>query len=95
VARVLADLSFATGSAGFIAPLGLLIAGVAVPSMVLRLLPRLLAGAGLVVAAACVMSTLVLLTSVLYFTFPIGRFLGPAWLIAASVALPANRHSAG
>ena len=93
VARALADLSFATGSAGFVAPLGLLIAGIAVPSLILRLLPRPLAVAGLAVAAVSVISTFALLTSALDFTFPIGRFLGLAWLIAASVILPANRRA--
>jgi hypothetical protein len=93
VARALADLSFATGSAGFIAPLGLLIAGIAVPSLILRLLPRPLAVAGLVIAALNVISTFALLTSALDFTFPIGRFVGLAWLIAASVTLPTHRRS--
>jgi hypothetical protein len=93
VARALTDLSFAFGSAGFIAPLGLLIAGIAVPGLLARLMPRALAWAGLIVAAACELSTFALLTSALDFTFPVGRFLGLAWLIAASVILPANRHA--
>jgi hypothetical protein len=93
-ARALADLSFATGSAGFVTPLGLLIAGIAVPSLILRLLPRTLAWAGLVIAAVSVISTFVLLTSVLDFTLPVGRFLGLIWLIAASTTLPTNRGSA-
>jgi hypothetical protein len=50
LARALADLAFAAGAAGFIAPLGLLIAGVAVPSLIVRFVPRPLAWAGLVVA---------------------------------------------
>jgi hypothetical protein len=94
VARALADLSFATGSAGFVAPLGLLIAGIAVPSLILRLLPRPLAWAGLVIAAISVISTFALLTSALDFTFPIGRFLGLVWLIVASIMLPAHRRTA-
>ena len=94
VARALADLSFATGSAGFVTPLGLLLAGIAVPALIMRLLPRPLAWAGLVIAALSLLSTFALLTSALYFTFPVGRFLGLAWLIAVSVMLPANRHAA-
>jgi hypothetical protein len=92
VARALADLSFATGSAGFVAPLGLLIAGFAVPSLILRLLPRPLAWAGLVIAAVSVVSSFALLTSALDFTFPVGRFLGLIWLIAASITLPTRRR---
>jgi hypothetical protein len=92
VARALADLSFATGSAGFVTPLGLLIAGIAVPGLIMRLLPRWLAWVGLVIAALRMLSTFALLTSALDFTFPIGRFLGLAWLIAVSIKLPANRR---
>ena len=94
LARALTDLSFAAGSAGFVAPLGLLVAGIAVPSVILGLLPRPLAWAGLVIAALSLLSTFALLTSALDFTFPIGRFVGLAWLIAASVLLPHTRHQA-
>jgi hypothetical protein len=93
VARALADLSFAFGSAGFVAPLGLLIAGVAVPGLLARLLPAWVAWAGLAVAAACELSAFALLTPALDFTFPVGRFLGLIWLIVVSVALPASRHA--
>jgi len=93
IARALADLSFATGSAGFVAPLGLLFAGIAVPGLILRLLPKPLAWAGLVIAVISELSVLALLTSGLDFTFPVGRFLGLAWLIAVSIALPASRRS--
>jgi hypothetical protein len=94
LARALADLSFAIGSAGFVAPLGLLIAGIAVPALILHLLPRPLAWAGLVIAAVSELSAFALLTSALDFTFPAGRFLGLAWLIATSITLPARRRQA-
>jgi hypothetical protein len=77
---------------GFVAPFGLLIAGIAVPSLIIGLLPRPLAWIGLVVAAFSVISTFVLLTSVLDFTLPVGRFLGLAWLISASILLPRSRQ---
>jgi hypothetical protein len=92
LASVLRDLTFATGSAGFVAPLGLLIAGIAVPSVIIGLLPRPLAWIGLVIAALSVISTFVLLTPVLDFTLPVGRFLGLAWLISASLLLPRSRQ---
>lgn len=94
LARALTDLSFAAGSAGFVAPLGLLVAGIAVPSVILGLLPRALAWAGLLIAALSLLSTFALLTSALDFTFPIGRFAGLVWLIAASVLLPHTRYQA-
>jgi len=92
VARALTDLGFAVGSAGFVVPLGLLAAGIAVPALILRLTARPLAWAGLVIAAARLLATLTLLTPALDATLPAGRFAGLAWLIAVSVALPRNRH---
>jgi hypothetical protein len=94
VARALADLGFAAGSAGFVVPLGLLVAGVAVPVLILRLTPRPLAWTGLVIAALGVLSTFTLLTSALDATLPVGRFAGLAWLIVASVMLPRDRRAA-
>lgn len=93
VAKVLAELAFAEGAAGFVAPLGLLLAGVAVPVLILRLAPRPLAWAGLVIAAVSLLSTLTLLTPALDATLPIGRFAGLAWMAVASVALPRDRRA--
>ena len=92
LARVLGDLAFATGAAGFVVPLGLLVAGVSVPALLLRLTPRPWAWFGLVVAAVSELSSLVLLTSGLDATLPIGRFGGLIWLVAVSLLLPHNRH---
>jgi hypothetical protein len=91
---VLADLSFATGAAGFVVPLALLLAGVAVPSLILGLVARPLAWAGLSIAATGALSTFALLTPALDVTLPIGRFGGLLWLIAGSIALPRTRRAA-
>src|SRR6202012_4369814 len=93
LARPLADLSFATGGAGFVVPLGLLLAGVGVPALILRLVPRPLAWAGLAVAAFSVLSTFTLLTSGFDFTLPIGRFGGVIWVVVMSVMLPHDRRA--
>jgi hypothetical protein len=93
LAHVLFDFSFVTGAAGFVVPFALLLAGVAVPALILRLTPAWLAWTGLVIAAAGMLSTLTLLTSALDPTLPIGRFGGVAWIVAASVLLPATRHA--
>ena len=93
LARALADLSFATGAAGFVVPLGLLLAGVGVPALILRLVPRPLAWAGLAVAAFSVLSTFTLLTSGFDFTLPIGRFGGVIWVVVMSVMLPHDRRA--
>jgi len=92
LAQVLMDLSFAAGAAGFVVPSALLLAGVAVPSLILRLTPPWLAWTGLVIAAVGAVSTFTLVTSALDATLPIARFGGLAWIIAASLLLPANRH---
>jgi hypothetical protein len=93
-ARALASLGFATGAAGFVVPVALLLAGVAVPSLILGFVPRTLAWAGLVIAGVGVLSTLVLLTPALDFTLPVSRFGSLLWLIAASIALPRTRLGA-
>ena len=92
LARVLGDLSFATGSAGFVVPLGLLVAGVSVPALLLRLAPRPWAWFGLAVAAISELSSLVLLTTALDATLPIGRFGSLVWLVAVSLLLPHSRR---
>ncbi|MFB9929415.1 DUF4386 domain-containing protein [Amycolatopsis halotolerans] len=91
VARALTSLAFASGGPGFVVPLALLIAGIAVPALFLNLLPRWLSVVGLVVAAAAVLASLSLLTPALYPLIPVGRFGGLGWLIAASVLLPRDR----
>src|SRR6516164_3810634 len=92
LAKALFDLSFAAGAAGFVVPFALLIAGVAVPSLILRLTPRPLAWGGLVVAAIGMLSTLTLLTPALDVTLPIARFGGLIFIVAVSALLPATRH---
>jgi hypothetical protein len=59
--RALHDLAFAAGGPGHVVPLGLLVAGIAVPSLLARLLPRWLAVAGLVIAVLAALAILALL----------------------------------
>jgi hypothetical protein len=91
VARALTHLRFGAGAAGFVVPFALLVAGVAVPSLLLGLTPRWLAWTGLVIAAVGMVSTLTLLTSALDPTLPIVRFGGLLWLLAVSVLMAARR----
>ncbi|MCI0157285.1 hypothetical protein KNO15_11320 [Leifsonia shinshuensis] len=85
-------LAFAAGGVGYVVGLGLLIAGIAVPGLILRLFPRWLAWVGLVVAALSELSFLSLAVDPLQFLLPIGRFAGMAWLIAAGFLLPVDRR---
>jgi hypothetical protein len=88
VVYALRDLTFMAGGVGHVAPLGLLLAGIAVPSLFGRLLPRWLAGAGIALAVVAELSTLSLLTPATMLALPIARFGGFAWLIAAGALLP-------
>jgi hypothetical protein len=92
--QAMAFLAFATGGVGSVTGLGLLVAGLAVPSLVLRFIPRWLAWAGLVIAALSELSFLSLAVEPLQFLLPIGRFGGMLWLVAVGFQLPVNRAAA-
>jgi hypothetical protein len=93
VVRALDDLAFATGGPGHVVFLGLLIAGLAVPAAIGRLLPRGLWIAGLALALIAELSTLALPFQDAAFLLPVARFGGLIWLIAAAALLPASRRS--
>jgi len=65
--------------------------GIAVPSLILGLLPRWLAWAGLVIAVIAELTTLVLIWPGFAVLLPIARFTGLVWLIVAGVRLPLRR----
>jgi hypothetical protein len=91
--RALYYLVFLTGGPAHVVTLGLLVAGMAVPSLILGLLPRPLAIAGLVIAVLCELTTLVLVWPVLGFLLPVARLAGLGWLVAAGALLPVRRQN--
>ncbi|MDN5749986.1 MAG: DUF4386 domain-containing protein [Pseudonocardia sp.] len=91
--RALSTMSFAFGGVGFALGSALLLAGVAVPSLILRLVPRWLAIAGIVVAAVGAASVLSLAVPMLFPLLPVVRFGGLLILIGLSVALPLSRRA--
>ncbi len=91
--RALHDLAFLTGGPAHVVGLGLLIAGIAVPSLIVGLLPGPLAWAGLVIAGLAELTALVLVWPSLAVLLPIARFPGLIWLIAAGFLLPQRRPS--
>ncbi len=93
LAHALNYLSFITGSVGFVIGVGLLIAGVAVPALILRLVPRWLAWTGLLIAVCSELSFLALVVEPLQFLFPIGRFGGLLWLVIVGFLLPKTRNA--
>jgi hypothetical protein len=90
----LSTLSFLTGGVGHIVPLGLLLAGIAVPALIVRLLPRPVAWAGLIIAAIAELSALSLIWPALAILLPIARFPALIWLVVAGAYLPTQRRKA-
>jgi hypothetical protein len=88
LARAIYLLVFLVGGPGHIVALGLLVGGMALPSLTLRLLPRPLAWAGLAIAALCEVATLVLAWTPLGVILPIARVLALLWLVVAGALLP-------
>jgi hypothetical protein len=89
--RALYFLVFLIGGPGHIVALGLLIAGMAVPSLILGLLPRPLAWVGLAIAALSELTTLVLIWPELGVLLPVARVSGLVWLLVAGAQLPLPR----
>jgi hypothetical protein len=85
--RALHYFLFAVGGPGYTVPFGLLVAGIAVPGLLLRLLPRWLAVAGIALGVVGELSALSLIIPTALFLVPLTRFPGFAWLIAAGFAL--------
>lgn len=89
--RALHDLAFLAGGPGHVVFLGLLVAGIAVPGLLLRLLPRTLALAGLVIAGLAELCTVTLVGPALSVLLPLARFPALAWLLAVGIRLPQRR----
>lgn len=85
--RALHDLTFLTGGVAHVVFLGLLVAGIAVPGLLLGLLPRPFAVTGLAIAVVAEAATLALLWEGAAILLPIARFPGLIWLIAAGFLL--------
>lgn len=93
--HALAYMSFAVGGFAHVLGLGLLVAGIAVPALLLRLVPTWFAWIGLILAALAELSFLTMVLEPLQFLIPIGRFGSLIWLVAAGFLLPKTRHSQG
>jgi len=90
VVRALYYMVFAIGGVGFSVPMGLLIAGISVPSLIMTLLPKWLATSGLVLAVIGELSALSLVLPKLIFLIPLTRFPSFIWLIFAGFKLPST-----
>jgi hypothetical protein len=84
-------LAFATGAFGNVTTLGLLLAGVCVPSLAFRLMPRWVCWFGLIVAAVAEASVFSMVWPTVSLLLPLARFPAFLWLIAASLTMPKRR----
>jgi hypothetical protein len=91
--RALYYLTYLTGGPWHVVTLGLLIAGIAVPGLIVALLPKAVAWSGLVIAGLAEVTTLVLIWPGLSPMLPVARFTGLVWLIVAGVLLPLRRRT--
>ena len=84
----LSRISFVTGGVGHVVFLGLLMAGVSVPCLLLRLTPRWIPWLGLALAGVALLATLSLVLDPAGFLLPVARFAGFVWVIATTITLP-------
>jgi len=91
VLRALYYLTFAFGGVGFSVPLGLLMAGLCIPAVFFKLLPKWLVVFGIVLAVIGELSALALVIPNALFLIPLTRFPAFIWLIAAGFALRKTR----
>lgn len=89
--RAVSLLAFATGGFGHTATLGLLLAGVSVPSLAFGLMPRWVCWFGLIVAAIAELSVISMVFPAASILLPLGRFPALVWLIAAGFTIPKRR----
>lgn len=92
--HALSFLAFAAGGVAYVVGSGLPIAGVAVPGLILRLLPAWLAWTGLILAAVSEVSFLSLGLEPFQALLPLGRYGGLLWLLAVGILLPVRRAAA-
>jgi hypothetical protein len=93
VLRALYYIGFAIGGVGYSVPMGLLIAGIAVPSGFMRLLPRWMVVFGIVLGVIGETSCLALLSPAMTALIPLTRFPGFIWLMIAGFMLASSAGS--
>ena len=88
VVRALYYIVFAVGGVGFSVPMGLLIAGICIPALVMKLLPKWLIVFGLALGVIAELSFFSLVIPSAVFLIPLTRFPSFVWLIFAGFKLP-------
>jgi hypothetical protein len=86
--RGLQLMGFIAGGVAHTAALGLLVAGIAVPSLILGYLPKGWAVAGIVIGAIGELCTVSMVLPRLSVLIPLARFSAMVWIIVAGALLP-------
>ncbi len=86
-------LSYALGGPGFSVPTGLLIAGITIPSVFMKLLPKWMIIVGIIIAIMGELSWFNLVSPRVLPLIPLTRFPGFIWLIIAGFKLPKSKMS--
>jgi hypothetical protein len=88
VVRALYYVVFAVGGVGFSVPMGLLLAGISSPALMMKLLPKWLTVFGLALGVIGELSFFSLVIPSALFLIPLTRFPSFIWLIFAGLKLP-------
>ena len=91
--RVAQLMNFGAGGFAHVAALGLFMAGISVPCLFTRLIPRWICWFGLILAGICEIATLSMIFPQLSVILPVGRFGSFIWLIAVGFTLPKHRRA--
>jgi hypothetical protein len=89
--RAITLLASATAGFGYTAALGLLLAGVSIPSLVFGLMPRWVCWFGLAVAGIAELSVLSMIVPALLPMLALTHFPALGWLVVAGFAIPKRR----
>jgi hypothetical protein len=89
--RVAQLMTFGSGGLAHVAALGLFMAGISVPCLFTRLMPRWICWFGLILAGICELATLSMIFPQLSVLLPVGRFGSFIWLLAVGFTLPKRR----
>jgi hypothetical protein len=94
VIRAMYFMAFALGGVGYSVPMGLLIAGIAIPAGFMRLLPRWMVVFGVFLGVVGEASWLSLIFPQLVMLIPLTRFPGFIWLMLAGFMLAKKKPAA-
>jgi hypothetical protein len=86
-------MTFGSGGFAHVAALGLFMAGISVPCLFTRLIPRWICWFGLVLAGICEIATLSMILPQLSVLLPVGRFGSFVWLLSVGFTLPKHRRA--